>query len=40
MKVEIPIWRNKACQEKYTNKIFETVMCAGLPEGGRDACQV
>lgn len=41
MKVEVPIWNNQACQDVYTaNKIYDTVMCAGSPAGGKDACQV
>lgn len=41
MKVELPIWNNQACQDVYSpNKIYDTVMCAGSPAGGKDACQV
>uniref|UniRef100_A0A336MUZ5 Phenoloxidase-activating factor 2 n=1 Tax=Culicoides sonorensis TaxID=179676 RepID=A0A336MUZ5_CULSO len=40
MKVEVPIWNNQACQDVYTaNKIYDTVLCAGEVEGGKDACQ-
>lgn len=37
MEVTVPIWRNDDCQEKYTHKIHETVMCAGASKV--DACQ-
>ncbi|XP_055542185.1 proclotting enzyme-like [Wyeomyia smithii] len=39
MEVDLPIWSNKECQEVYINRIFETSLCAGNYEGGKDSCQ-
>lgn len=42
MKVDVPVLDNAICQkwfsEKHPFQIVDTVMCAGLEEGGRDAC--
>lgn len=38
--VEVPIVSNEKCGEYYDGKIDETMVCAGLLEGGKDACQV
>ena len=42
VKVDVPILDNGVCQkwfsEKNSFRIADTVMCAGLEEGGRDAC--
>jgi serine protease 56 len=37
MEVTVPVWHNKDCQEKYTHKIHESVMCAGADQV--DSCQ-
>lgn len=37
--VEVPIVSNAACQIPYGSAITETMLCAGLPEGGKDSCQ-
>ncbi|XP_050089164.1 proclotting enzyme-like [Anopheles aquasalis] len=39
MEVKVPIWANRECQEVYINRIFDTSLCAGEYEGGKDACQ-
>ncbi|XP_053692969.1 proclotting enzyme-like [Sabethes cyaneus] len=39
MEVDLPIWSNNECQEVYINRIFETSLCAGNYEGGKDSCQ-
>lgn len=39
--LEIPIVSNDVCQTAYASEtapILETMVCAGLPEGGKDAC--
>ncbi len=42
--VEVPIYDDNACSEAYAriygnNVIDDSMICAGLPEGGKDACQ-
>ncbi|XP_058822335.1 proclotting enzyme-like [Topomyia yanbarensis] len=39
MEVDMPIWSNSDCQNVYINRIFETSICAGDHEGGKDSCQ-
>jgi secreted trypsin-like serine protease len=40
MQVEIPIVAEADCQRSYPgSKIDHRVICAGLPEGGKDSCQ-
>ncbi|XP_058061841.1 venom protease-like [Anopheles bellator] len=39
MEVKIPIWSNQDCQEVYINRIYNTTLCAGEYEGGKDSCQ-
>uniref|UniRef100_A0A182QS33 Phenoloxidase-activating factor 2 n=1 Tax=Anopheles farauti TaxID=69004 RepID=A0A182QS33_9DIPT len=39
MEVKIPIWSNEQCQEVYVNRIYNTTLCAGEYEGGKDSCQ-
>ncbi|CAN7725021.1 trypsin-like serine protease [Bradyrhizobium sp. LjRoot220] len=40
MQVEIPVVTEEACQQAYKGaKIDRRVICAGLPEGGKDSCQ-
>lgn len=34
-----PIVSNEECNRAYGGRITDDMMCAGLPEGGRDACQ-
>uniref|UniRef100_A0A182NA50 Peptidase S1 domain-containing protein n=1 Tax=Anopheles dirus TaxID=7168 RepID=A0A182NA50_9DIPT len=39
MEVKIPIWSNAQCQEVYVNRIYNTTLCAGEYDGGKDSCQ-
>lgn len=36
--VELPITSQQTCAEGYGGGITETMLCAGLPEGGKDTC--
>ncbi|XP_076332019.1 trypsin-1-like [Tachypleus tridentatus] len=38
--LHVPTWNQKDCQDKYENTttIIKTMLCAGHPEGGTDAC--
>lgn len=38
--LQVPIWNQNDCQDKYenTSTIIKTMLCAGHPEGGTDAC--
>nr|XP_045595738.1 proclotting enzyme-like isoform X1 [Procambarus clarkii] len=38
-KVELPVWSNSDCDDAYDQPITDAMICAGLREGGRDACQ-
>lgn len=37
--VELPIWDNSDCDEVYKQDIDHVYICAGLADGGKDACQ-
>lgn len=37
--VEVPIVTNSACGAAYPGSITANMICAGLPQGGRDSCQ-
>ncbi|KAJ6633373.1 Proclotting enzyme [Pseudolycoriella hygida] len=39
MEVVVPIWTQKRCKSAFTQRISDTVICAGATEGGRDSCQ-
>jgi secreted trypsin-like serine protease len=40
MQVEMPLVSEETCQKSYlSRKIDRRVVCAGLPEGGKDSCQ-
>jgi secreted trypsin-like serine protease len=40
MQVEIPVVSQEACQQSYRNvNVDGRMICAGLPEGGKDSCQ-
>merc|ERR1711988_485708 len=40
-KVEVPVVSDEDCNVSYegTNPILDSMICAGLPEGGKDSCQ-
>lgn len=40
MEVVIPVWSQTRCMQAFTQRIQNTVICAGAMEGGRDSCQV
>lgn len=41
MEVEVPIRGNRECNCNYNvGSITENMICAGLPGGGKDSCQV
>jgi len=35
----VPIIKQDDCKKKYKNKIHDSMVCAGYPEGGKDSCQ-
>ncbi|XP_062382941.1 trypsin-1-like [Sardina pilchardus] len=37
--VEVPVVDNEQCDELLSASITENMICAGLPEGGKDSCQ-
>lgn len=39
MEVVVPIWTHKRCKSAFTQRITDSVLCAGATEGGRDSCQ-
>lgn len=38
-KVEVPLVTRATCNAAYSNKITESMVCAGFEAGGKDACQ-
>ena len=38
-KVAVPIVSNTTCNTNYSGGITERMVCAGLPQGGKDSCQ-
>lgn len=38
MKVDVPIVPQEVCADAYS-ELTDTMICAGLPEGGKDSCQ-
>lgn len=39
MKVDVPIQTQAQCEKAYPGQITDTMICAGLDEGGKDSCQ-
>ena len=44
-RVQVPLMSGKECEKRfreagYKLEIDKTIICAGWPEGGKDACQV
>merc|ERR1719168_596165 len=40
MKVDVPVVSDDACRDSYgQNDIADSMICAGLPQGGKDSCQ-
>lgn len=37
--MKVPIVTNEECRKGYGDRITDNMICAGEPEGGRDACQ-
>ncbi|MFQ3612280.1 MAG: trypsin-like serine protease [Cyanobacteriota bacterium] len=37
--VGVPIVSNASCNESFLGIVVDSILCAGFPEGGRDACQ-
>jgi len=37
--MDVPTWSHKDCKNSYPNRITDAMLCAGLPEGGKDFCQ-
>lgn len=39
MQVSVPIVSDRECKKAYGERIHKSMVCAGLPQGGKDACQ-
>ena len=40
MEVSVPIVTNEQCEDAYPDRLVDdTMVCAGLPQGGMDGCQ-
>jgi len=37
--VDIPVVSDEECREGYGEDVLDSMLCAGFPEGGKDACQ-
>lgn len=37
---DVPLLSTQECENAYPGQITSTMLCAGFPEGGKDACQV
>merc|ERR1711915_198579 len=37
--VTVPIRTQSECQSAYGNAVNQNMICAGVPEGGKDSCQ-
>merc|ERR1719369_14591 len=38
-KVEVPVVSDEECREPYGDQVQDNMICAGVPEGGKDSCQ-
>jgi len=38
-KVILPIISDEECKKVYGSRMYESMICAGIPQGGKDACQ-
>ncbi|XP_024085402.1 chymotrypsin-like protease CTRL-1 isoform X2 [Cimex lectularius] len=39
MAVAVPIWDQEQCSSSFSQTVFDTMMCVGGYEGGKDSCQ-
>ena len=39
MQVDVPIVSQSSCKQAYGSSIHDSMVCAGLREGGKDSCQ-
>ncbi|XP_032522290.2 venom protease-like [Danaus plexippus] len=39
MEVSVPIWTREKCTPAFSDSVFNETLCAGGPNGGKDACQ-
>ncbi|KAM7355281.1 venom protease-like isoform 1-T2 [Cochliomyia hominivorax] len=39
MEVNIPVWKLEDCRSVIVERVADTMLCAGYPEGGQDSCQ-
>ena len=37
--MQVPIMSKETCEGYYRNEIHESMLCAGLPGGGKDSCE-
>ncbi|XP_072933670.1 transmembrane protease serine 9-like [Epargyreus clarus] len=39
MEVSVPVWEHQECVDAFAESVFDETLCAGSPEGGKDACK-
>ncbi|XP_061398811.1 venom protease-like [Musca vetustissima] len=39
MEASLPIWKLQDCRDAIVERVPDTMLCAGYPEGGQDSCQ-
>ena len=39
MQVNVPVVSESSCRKAYGSSIHDSMVCAGLDEGGKDSCQ-
>ena len=37
--MQVPIMSKETCEGSYRNELHESMLCAGLPGGGKDSCK-